>query len=270
MKKIIYISFVSLLCINISLSQQTDSSQIEFLQKAPPLVREYYRVFDSLAHPTWNIPLPEKWSNAELKKYASMIYDANEYDPIAKRKFDDNRYRAAKDAQASYVVRNVDVFQEIEKRLPKKYERLINLSYFMTIVVDDIETIQLPSWDHPTEILTRIIIHGRVTEVWKGKTYNASDNVTCYYDADWNYRGFTKGNSYIIALHPVFSKRTNSFVLRLGGYNTVQEVVFPIQNNDIIDESNLFGLGKTVTRKTFIDSLTSTINEIKSWRNLAP
>ncbi|MBI5475177.1 MAG: hypothetical protein HY964_00385 [Ignavibacteriales bacterium] len=269
MRRIIYISFVLLLWINISLSQQADSSQAEFLQKAPTRVKDYYRVFDSLAHPTWNKSRPEEWSDAELKKYASMIYDANEYDPIAKRKLDSIRFQTAFDAKTPYFVREVDVFNEIEKHLPIRYKRLISLPYFITIVVEDIENIKLPSWDRPTEILTSIIVHGRVTEVWKGKKYNVGDNITFYYLADWNYRGFVRGSSYVVSLFPVFDKRTDSFILRLGGYNTVQEAVFPIEQNNIIDVSNLFGLGKIVERKTFIDSLTSTINEIKSWRNFA-
>jgi hypothetical protein len=119
MRRIIFISFVSLLWINLSFSQQTDSSQLDFLQKAPPNIREYYRVFDSLANPTWQKWVYESWSDDELKKYGSMIYDANEYDPIAKIKIDGKRNKDAMDAKTNYFVHDVDVFQETKKRLSK-------------------------------------------------------------------------------------------------------------------------------------------------------
>jgi hypothetical protein len=268
MRRIIYISFVCLLWINLSLSQEQDSFKIEFLQKAPPLVKEYYRVFDSLAHPTWNKSLPEDWSDAELKKYASMIYDANEYDPIAKRKIDDKRYKDAMDAKTNYFVHDVDVFQETKKRLSKIYEWMINRPYFLTIVVEDIKTIEVPRWGRPNEIITRIVINGKVEEVWKGNTYKVGDNITFSYHSSWNYQGFVKGNSYIVVLYPIFDNRIDNFILRVGGFNKVQQEVFPIDNNTVVDEDNFWGLGNKVDRTTFIDSLTSTINEIKSWRNL--
>ena len=65
--------------------QQQQFSLDSIINNSPANVKEYYRVFDSLARPTWKEYPYELWSNAELKKYASLIYEANEYDAVAKK-----------------------------------------------------------------------------------------------------------------------------------------------------------------------------------------
>jgi len=268
MKKCFYVVFLSWLFTFILYSQDNDSSQTEFLKHAPPRVQDYYRVFDSLAHPTWKKWVYETWADDELKKYASLIYDADDYDPIAKNKYDLNRGKVTNDAKIGYVTKSRHVLDEIEKRFSKKYARLIEMSYWLTIVVEDIETLPyLIIKDVPSTKWTEKRIHGKATEVLKGEKIKVGDSVTCYYMKEWGYRGLAKGNSYVVALYTIVYATSGNTIFALGGPDCVQESVFPIEGDYVTDSDNVFGLGKKVNLSTFTNTLTSTINEIKSWKD---
>jgi hypothetical protein len=269
MKRIIYLSFVLLPWINLSLSQQADSFKIEFLKNAPPKVKEYCRVFDSLANPTWQKWVYETWSDDELKKYASLLYETSEYDAIKKRKIDHIRYKPINDAKRGWVVRPISIIQELEKRFPLRYSELIRPAYWLTIVVEKIESEPFAPGPLPPQApkMTQKNVYGRITNVWKSQRYKVGDNVKCYYL--WA-PDLVEGNSYIVAITPLVDYENDELtIFALGGPESMRRAVFPIQNDIVTDEENVFQAGKKVDLKVFIDSLTSTINEIKSWRNLA-
>jgi|WetSurMetagenome_2_1015567.scaffolds.fasta_scaffold313736_1 hypothetical protein len=267
MKTVSFVIFISLIFTLNSYGQNDDSLKTEFLKHAPPRVKEYYHVFDSLAHPTWHKWVQETWTDAEVKRYASLIFTADDYDPIARKKFDRTRHKTAKDANHKYIINDFQVEDEIEKRISKKYAHLIHEPYWLTIVIENIEKVPYPVSDVPHLKLTDNKIYGKVIKIWKGKTFKVGDIVTCFYCKEWGYHDLKRGHTYIIALYPILENMTGEYSLALGGPNHVQRSVFPIENNYVRDEDNIFDLGIKVNYQDFVDNLTAKMNEIKSWKD---
>jgi hypothetical protein len=238
-----------------------------FLAKAPVRVQEYYHVFDSLAATPQEKPVYQKWTISELKKYASMVYDANEYDPIEMEKDYTDKIEKAHSGNGQFVTTNIHVIFEVEKRISQKHAALILNPYWLTVVVDDILTIPYKPEVYRKNNFVEYRIQLRVVNVWKGKKYNIGDVVTSYYLNVWNYKGLTKGKTYIVALCPITEENYgDGIIYALGGPNDVQKSVFPIENGLVIDEDNFFKLGTKVDVGKFTEALTSTINQIKSWK----
>jgi hypothetical protein len=231
-----------LLTINVSASycQLRDVSQSEFLKNAPAGVKEYYRAFDSLAHPTWKGSVYKNWSLNELKKYSSVIYDANEYDPITKHKYDILRAKAARDAHTGWVG-DASVIQEVQKRVSEKHAALILNPSWLTIVADTTESIPSIISNNPILRWTEKKVRGKITQIWKGSQFSVGDIITMFYMKEWGYsRGLQKGNSYIVALYPILQDTSGEVKYAIGGFSHVQRSIFPIENGCVIDEDNLF------------------------------
>lgn len=248
------------------LSQQEDSTYQNIINNAPATVKEYYRLFDELVEPTQLELDVHKWPLRQIKKYASFIYDANEYDPIVMDNYDNLRFAKAREFNRNYVG-DSHVIHELESRLSKKYAKLISHSYLMSVVVTDIDTLPFYLDEDPQSRFTEINIHAKITQVYKGEKFKIEDTVTCYYLTFWGYNKVVKGKQYIFALYPLREKRNPNIVLyALGGCNGVEESCYPIDNNYIIDENNIFELGHTVKLSDFIYELEFIISEIKQWK----
>ncbi len=243
-----------------------EKASAEFLRKAPASVQEYYRAFDSLAHPTWTGWVHEKWSLKELKRYASLIYDANAYDPIVKYRNDIAVGKTAKEQNLGPVTDSHDVIREVRNRISRKHAELILNAYWLTINVEDVTISNYVDRGtiKPT-ISKKITVQGRITKIWKGDNLQVGNIIKPYYYPGWGGRGLKKGNSYIIAIYPLVDI-DNIPELALGGPETLQSSVYPIENGFIIDADNIFGLGNKVDINKFFAALQASINEIKSWK----
>ena len=264
-----FVVFLIALCVQLSYSQNKMTAQAAekaaFLAKAPPRVQEYYRVFDSLAVTPQDKPAYQKWSVGELKKYASLVYDANDYDPVMKEKI--NRLKVNTQTKVNENrTDDYDVVREVRNRISDKYAEVIINPYWLTIVVDGIASV--PYIDGIMK-LTKINIQAKITKVWKGTNVKAGDVLTCYYLTFWGYRGFVQGGTYVVALFPLLGDNNSDVAYALGGPGEVQKSVYPIENNYIIDEDNLFKLGNKVELRTFTNALSTTIGQIMNWRESA-
>jgi hypothetical protein len=246
--------------------QNDDSVKTEFLKHAPPRVKEYYHVFDSLAHPTWNHDVSKTWSDTELKRYASLIVEADDYDAMARKKDNHNRMKTADKNGYTFITTDHNILDEIKKRYPKMYYQIIRAPLWLTIVVDDIETQPYALKDIPQVVVTQKRIQAKVLNMWRGSILNVDDPVVCYYYPFWNPPNIVKGKSYVVALYPN-EDEPGIIEFALGGANGMNEFIYPIENNIITDDNNLFGLGNHVEKTTFTNKLTTLINEIKSWKD---
>ena len=141
----------------------------------------------------------------------------------------------------------------MKKRFPLKYAQLITKPYWLTIIVEDIESSPYPIKELPGKYLNEIIIHGKVTEVWKGSSFKIGDNVTGY--SLWGMMTeIKKGSSCIVALSLVITQGDTGEVFEygVGGPSTLQRSIFPIDGNYVIDKDNLFGLGNKVDLRTIL------------------
>jgi hypothetical protein len=181
MKNILLLFILSTLFVFKMFSQPSDSSYIEFLKSAPANVKEYYQVFDSLANLTDVKVDPQKWSLDELMKYASLVYDANEYDPITQQKHWSSCKKIANKTRGHHPTNFIDVYLEVKRRISEKHTQLLKVAYWVTLVVDNIETLPYISKDGPDTKIIEYRVHGKVTEVWKGGKYNIGDEITGYY-----------------------------------------------------------------------------------------
>jgi hypothetical protein len=261
------------LCLQLSFSQNKVTAQsaekAAFLAKAPVRVQQYYRVFDSLAATPQNEPVHKKWSLGELKKYASMVNDANEYDPIQSQNNYANNLMIARSLESKYVTDEADVYLEVRDRISKKHALLMRIPYWLTVAVESIVEVPYVADDDPNDTYTKVQLRVRVSKVWKGKKLNVGDVMTCYYMTFWNYfQSIEVGKSYIISPFPIIKEGTPKKIsYALGSPGTVQQSIFPIDNGYVIDEDNIFKLGRKVEREIFESSLGFTINQIKSWNN---
>jgi len=266
MKKQLFVSFLFFVfCVPVIYGQQDDAEKREFLRKAPPRVQEYYRVFDSLANPTWTGMAHEKWSLGELKKYASLVYEANEYDPVQSGKnYLKNRSmnRTLKIQHATY---EWYVIEEVRKKISEKHAALINNHYWLTVVVEDIVTAPYKPDIHKDGSIIEFKLKLRVKAVWKGLKYKVGDIATCYYLNFWRYGLVKKGGTYLVSLYTISEQEHGEAKNALGGPDDVQQSVFPIENGFVLDDDNLFKMGKEVEISRFLESLASTIKQIKSW-----
>jgi hypothetical protein len=238
-----------------------------FLAKAPARVQEYYRVFDSLANPTWSGKVHEEWSLRELKKYASLVYDANEYDPVQSQNNYANNLKIAHSLNSNYITDEFDVYLEVRDKISKRHALVMRIPYWLKITVESIAEVPYVADDDPNDIYTKVQVRVKVTKVWKGKMLNVGDVITCYYIAFWNYfRSIEVGKSYIISPYPIIKEGTSERIsYALGSPSNVQQSIFPIDNGYVIDEDNIFALSAKVEYEKFEKSLSSTINQIKSW-----
>jgi hypothetical protein len=268
MSKINYLIILLLaFFVQLSLSQNKETTQAAekaaFLAKAPTRVQEYYRAFDSLANQTSNIKPREKWSISELKKYASLICAANEFDWHSKRKYNIQRNKAAKEANNRNAITDIDVIKAVRERVSEKHASVIENPFWFTITVENIESI--PYGDSKDGIIEKRI-HGRIKKVWKGVGYSVNDVFKCYYLNAWGYKGLVKGNSYIVAVYPLVEIEATDYVMNaLGGPYCVQQSVFPIENGYVVDADNVFQLGNKVELNKFTGEIESVITQIKSW-----
>ncbi len=279
MKKLLLpIVLYSILCMNVLYAQKNVSHQnsmaqykkapVEFLRKAPPSVQEYYRAFDSLAHPTWQGRIHEKWSLNELKYYSSLIYDANEYDPLTQYRNEMAVGLAAKTAHKGPGTNSTLVFEQLKKRLPQKYFEMVSNSYWVRVTVEGIQSKNLNAEINPP--IQEKIIDCKIIDVYKGSQINVGDHIFAYYLPMWG-TSLQQGHEYILAFYQMDEEgdRPGGPNIALGGFSIVDEVIYPISNGYVTDKKNIFQLGNKVNLERFTSAIRETISDIKSWKELA-
>ena len=240
------------------------------LQGASDDVKAYYRATDSLMHPTWNTRVYESWSEGERHHYAYLLYSANEFDPVAKRKYDFERYAPVRAAKIQDVVSDREILKMVEDHESKALLLLIEIPYWYSVVAEGVDTILYsPIGEKKPTYIPGEVLHARVTKVWKGRGYKVGDRIDGYTLGMWGCQRFQKGSTYILGFC-VKEKRDalKGAYLGIGGLWECSEGFYPIKGGMVTDEGNIFGLGTEVRLEDFETSLMSNLKTIYSWREV--
>jgi len=234
---------------------------------APDDVKAYYRVTDSLMHPTWNTRVNESWSERERHHYAYLLFRANEFDPVAKRKYDFERHAALRGTNTQDVISDREILKMIRDHDSKVLLLLIEIPFWYSVVAEGVDTILYSPIDakKPTYVPGEVL-HARVTKVWKGRAFKVGDQIDGYTLSMWGCQRFQKGGTYILGFC-VKEKRDalKGAYLAIGGLYDCSEGFYPIRGGMVSDEENIFGLGSQVRLEGFENALMSNLRTIASW-----
>jgi hypothetical protein len=237
------------------------------IQQAPEKIRKHYVTLDSLLDLGQHRWVNETWSDDEVKRYAGILYDTYEHDPILRKQHEFDPERLKQYENKGWLIGDRTVFKEISKRMSSCDVRLITVSYWLTVRIDSVVTRALENSPGENIQFTEKRVHGTITTVWKGLQYKEGQRIECYYLKEWGNPGIDVGKEYLLLLDPVMDyERQRYDKISIGGPSFVREYVFPIDSGFINDRTKLFGLGERVDLKTFSKFLTAEIAKIKSWK----
>ncbi|MEM3062806.1 MAG: hypothetical protein QW303_04595 [Nitrososphaerota archaeon] len=251
------------------------------VQKAPEHVKLYYHVIDSLKHPTWQEKVEEKWTINDIKRYGFLLYECQDFDPIAKAKYNtqsgEERKRILRESNQSglkktqentqWYISDRTIIEKVEKEISPVTAWLIKVPIWLTIEIDSVEkTIyQTPKTSPPP--VTMYLAHSTIKRVWKGKIYKENNSITPYYMGGWIYPPMKKGETYIVGLSPIIRPWVpDEVLLAIGGPHNLNIFIYKIENGYVIDQNNKFLLGNKVEREKFETMLDGEIKKIKSWK----
>ncbi len=243
-------------------------SLMSMLQEAPDDVKEYYRITDSLSHVTSKTRPDESWSTPERHKYAYLLYKAKEYDPVLMDRYNRLRYLPIEGPRRTWFVGNRQIVRTVEDHDSNLLSFLVDASYLYSIVVQSLDSVSHVIAGVPRMTMPMVILHCRITKVWKGKKYGIGDRIDGFTSSWYGCRPPKKGSANIIAFFVMDPKEpVGGTCLVIGGaISGCSNVVYPVDSSAVHDENNTFGLGTIVTIKEFENGLRKDIETIESWK----
>jgi hypothetical protein len=245
-------------------TSQTVRSEIDKkLQNAPAIIRKHYSTLDSLVDLGQRRWVNESWTDSEVKRYASLLYDVYEHDPVLRHQHEYDPERVKRYEHKGWLIDDRAIFKEAEKILPRSETRLIKTPFWLGIMVDSLITRPFAGAAYFTEKR----VFGTIVEVWKGPKYKPGQKIEAYYLTAWGRAGFEIGKEFLVGLTPVaIDSEKQIYDLAIGGSLSFSEHVFPVEGTSVVDNNNFFNLGNRVELKSFSNFLSSEIAKIKSWK----
>lgn len=237
------------------------------IQTAPAKIQKHYATLDSLIDLGQRRWVNETWTDSEVKRYASLLYDVYEYDPILRKRQQFDPVLVKQYEGKGWLIDDRTIFREIVKRLPHYEAHFINTSYWIIIKIDSVITQPMENVPGEDFHFTENKVLGTVEKVWKGQQFKPGDKLECYYLKEWGNPGIEVGKEFVFGLSVVIMDAANyKYKLAIGGPYVINENAFPIQGGIVFDKTNLFGLGNKVDFKTLDNFFKNEIAKIKSWK----
>lgn len=266
MKQIIFfvsIFFVSVAMLYPQLPLVKISDIDKKIQQAPTKIRRHYATIDSLIDLGQKRWVNETWTDNEVKRYASLLYNVYEHDPVLRYLHEYDPELIKRYENKGWLIDDRTIFREVDKRFSRHEAYLIKMPYWLAIKVDSVITQPLEE----LPVFTQRRVFGTITKIWKGLQFQAGQKIECYYLTAWGNTKINASQEWILVLDPVmdFEKKKHK-TLAIGGLNLLDMSAFQIKENFVNDQRNFFGLGTLVQFKSFDEFLTNEITKIKSWK----
>lgn len=261
------------LCLSILLANPLDSQSKsksiidDKLNSAPPKIQKYFYTIDSLIDLGQRKWVNEAWSDDELKRYASILYDIYEYDPILRPIHEHDANFTKRFENKGWLIGDRVIFQEARKRLSQLEGQLVAVPLWLVVNIESMTSKPMENISGEHFQFTEVTVNGTITSIWKGAQYKTNEKISFYYLKEWGNPEMSVGKKFLVLLTPMIDYSNLTVTkLALGGFSEINSHAFEIKDDTVIDKKNYFGWGNSIALKTFEANLQSKIMTIKSWK----